>query len=165
MQNKQDEEILLHYCSGRLATDRAAEVEIHAKTCAQCARWIANQNAVWNALDDFTAPAVSPEFQARVYQRLEAEPSGSWWKQGFKQEWKQKWFSAWRPALAMVAVAAALAVGVMVRQPQILQPPTKASMETVDMYQVDMDQVNMDQVEHALEDLDLLTPRAGASRL
>ncbi|MEQ1885126.1 MAG: hypothetical protein ABL967_08695 [Bryobacteraceae bacterium] len=147
IQKKQGEEILLDYCSGRLHPDRTAEVEAHAKICTECSQWIANQSAVWSALDDFAAPAVSPEFQARVYQQLEAEPSGG--------SWKHLWLSAWKPTLAAAAVAAALVVGVMIRTVPVPEPSKKASIESVDM----------DQVENALDDLDLLTPGDGASRL
>ena len=144
-QNKQDEQILLEYCSGKLDEHRFREVENHAAECAACAAWIAEQRALWSALDEFRAPQVSPEFNARLYQRIEERQRGGWWK--------QFWRTAWKPTLATAAAGAALAIGLTVSVPRSSDPPKKASVESVDM----------DQVEHALEDLDLLTP--GGNRL
>jgi len=144
-QNKQDEQILLEYCSGTLDEHRSAEVRNHAAECAECAAWIADQRVVFSALEEFAAPEVSPEFNARLYAGIEEQQRAGWWK--------QFWRTAWKPALATVAAGVALAIGLMVSVPHSGTPPKKASVENVDM----------DQVEHALEDLDLLTP--GGNRL
>ena len=144
-QKKQDEQILLEYCSGTLDERRSGEVRNHAAECAECAAWIAEQRAAWSALDEFAAPSVSPGFNARLYRRIEQQQRGGWWK--------QFWHAAWKPTLATAAAGAALAIGLMVPVPRSGDAPTKASVESVDM----------DQVEHALDDLDLLTP--GGKRL
>jgi anti-sigma factor RsiW len=145
--NKLDEQILVEYCSGTLDARRASEVEGHAAQCAECAASIAEQNSVLNVLDDFTVPQVTPEFNARLYARIEQEQRGRWWK--------QFWHTAWKPALATVGVGAALVIGLTVNVPQASDAPRKGSVESVDM----------DQVEHALEDLDLLSPGSGGNKL
>ena len=100
LDKERDEQILLEYCSGGLDENRTAEVKAHAQECTACAAWIREQQMVWSALDDFAAPVVSPEFNARVYQRI-GEQSGSFWQ--------RIWHTAWNPVLATAAVAAALA--------------------------------------------------------
>lgn len=146
LDKERDEQILLEYCSGGLDEIRTAEVKAHAQECTACAAWIGEQQMVSSALDDFAAPVVSPEFNARVYQRID-EQSASFWQ--------RIWHAAWKPVLATAAVAAALALGMMVNVPSANDAPKKASVESVDM----------DQVEHALDDLNLLMPSNAGDRL
>ena len=133
--NKQSAEILLEYCAGTLDPDRALEFEKHAAECAECGRQVASQRALWQRLGQWTPAEISPDFDARLYARIaraEAAPLGKWWF---------AW--GWKPALITVAAGAAIVIGLFVRQPQ---PPSRT------------DTVDIDQVEHALEDLDMLTP-------
>jgi anti-sigma-K factor RskA len=146
IEDNKDEQILLDYCCGGLEESRAAEIETHARECAACSAWIAEQRAVWSALDDFTPPEVSPEFNALVYQKIEAQ-QGGWWK--------HLWRAAWKPALATAAVGAALLIGMIVNVHHPADAPTKASIDNVDI----------EQVEHALDDLNLLMPGDSGGRL
>ena len=61
--------------------------------------------------------------------------------------WKKWLVWAWKPALVTAAAGAAIVIGLFVQQPQ---PPLRT------------DTVDIDQVEHALEDLDMLTPLPAA---
>jgi anti-sigma factor RsiW len=132
---KQSAEILLEYCAGTLDPDRALEFEKHAAECAECGRQVASQRALWQTLDQWTPAEISPDFDARLYARIAREEAAPLWK---------KWFvRGWKPALVTAAAGAALVIGLFVRQPQ---PPSRTDM------------VDIDQVEHALEDLDMLTP-------
>lgn len=147
IQNKRDEQILVEYCAGTLEAGGVRQIEGHISECAECTEWIASQSAVWSALDDFAAPAVTPDFNARLYQRIEREREGG--------RFRRFWHAAWKPALVTVAAGLALAIGLGIRVPHSGDIPTKASVENVDIYQV----------EHVLEDLDLLTPTDDGSRL
>jgi anti-sigma factor RsiW len=136
---KQSAEILLEYCAGTLDPDRALEFEKHAAECAECGRQVASQRALWQTLDQWTPAEISPDFDARLYARIAREEAAPLWK---------KWFvRGWKPALVTAAAGAAIVIGLFVRQPQ---PPSRTDM------------VDIDQVEHALEDLDMLTPLPAA---
>jgi anti-sigma factor RsiW len=136
---KQSAEILLEYCAGTLDPDRALEFEKHAADCAECGRQVASQRALWQTLDQWAPAEISPDFDARLYARIAREEAAPLWK---------KWFvRGWKPALVTAAAGAALVIGLFVRQPQ---PPSRTDM------------VDIDQVEHALEDLDMLTPLPAA---
>ena len=136
---KQSAEILLEYCAGTLDPDRALEFEKHAAECAECGREVASQRALWQTLDQWTPAEISPDFDARLYARIEREEAVPLWK---------RWLTwGWKPALVTAVAAAAIVIGLFVRQPQ---PPSRT------------DTVDIDQVEHALEDLDMLTPLQAA---
>ena len=130
--------IPLEYCAGTLDPDQAAEFEKHAAGCAECGRLVAEQRALWQVLDEWSPAEISTDFDARLYARIEREQAASPWRQWFV------W--AWKPALLTAAACGVLAVGLWVRQ----TPPARP--ETVDV----------EQVEHALEDLDMLTPLPAA---
>ena len=137
--DKQSAEILLEYCAGTLDPDRALEFEKHAAECAECGRQVASQRALWQTLDQWTPAEIPPDFDARLYARIAREEATPPWK---------SWFTwGWKPALLMAAACAAIVIGLYVHQPQ---PPTRT------------DTVDIDQVEHALEDLDMLTPLPAA---
>jgi anti-sigma factor RsiW len=137
--NKQSTEILLEYCAGTLDPDRALEFEKHAAECAECGRQVASQRALWQTLDQWTLAEISPDFDARLYARIAREEAAPLWK---------KWFvRSWKPVLVTAAAGAAIVIALFVRQPQ---PPSRTDM------------VDIDQVEHALEDLDMLTPLPAA---
>jgi anti-sigma factor RsiW len=137
--DKQSAEILLEYCAGTLDPDRALEFEKHAAECAECGRQVASQRALWQTLDQWTPAEMSPDFDARLYARIAREEAAPLWK---------KWFvRGWKPALVTAAAGAAIVIGLFVRQPQ---PPSRTDI------------VDIDQVEHALEDLDMLTPLPAA---
>ena len=136
---QQSAEILLEYCAGTLDPDRALEFEKHAAECAECGRQVASQRALWQTLDQWTPAEISPDFDARLYARIAREEAAPLWK---------KWFvRGWKPALVTAAAGAAIVIGLFVRQPP---PPSRTDM------------MDIDQVEHALEDLDMLTPLPAA---
>jgi len=133
--------VLVEYLSGTLDSDRKVELERHAAECADCREML----AVWNTLDEWKAPEVSPDFDAKLYARIAQESRAPWWKRAFG-DW-------WKPALPVAAGCAVLALALMIRDPDVgvtPEPQTKARIESV----------NIEQVEQALEDMDLLAPTA-----
>src|ERR1044072_2671609 len=70
-------ELLLAYSTGKLNSERAAAGEQHIGICPVCGEFVARQQAVSKALGAWQAPAVSADFDRRLYQRIEKEVS--WW--------------------------------------------------------------------------------------
>jgi anti-sigma factor RsiW len=73
-------EILLDYSAGRLDSAARTAVELHAANCAECASFLAEQNAVWNALDLWDAPPVSMDFTRRLWKRIDQSVEQPWYK-------------------------------------------------------------------------------------
>lgn len=137
--DKQSAEILLEYCAGTLDPDRALEFEKHAAECAECGRQVASQRALWQTLDQWTPAEIAPDFDARLYARIAREEAAPFWK---------KWVVwGWKPALVTALACAAIMIGLFAHQPR---PAPRT------------DTVDIEQVEHALEDLDMLTPLPAA---
>jgi hypothetical protein len=140
--------LLLDFCAGKLERARAAEIEQHLANCGVCGELVEKQRSVWDALDQWTPPAVSTEFNARVY-ALVAQESSGWrkWLPGVFQPAVP--YSIWKSA-ALVAACAVLVIGFMVRAPQ-----TRDAAPVVDPEKVDIEQVA-----NTLEELDMLIPTA-----
>jgi hypothetical protein len=102
--------------------------------CADCRGFA----AVWERLDEFAAPEVTPGFDARLHARIAAEAARRPW-----------WYRLLWPPIAPVAAAAAAAVAALVLY---LHPvgtpkaPKQASSSEIE------------QVAQAVDDLNLLTP-------
>ncbi len=71
--NQENAELLLAHVSRTLDAARAAVLEEHMARCPACRDYYAAQLAVWAALDHWEAPLVSPDFDRRLYRRIEAE--------------------------------------------------------------------------------------------
>jgi hypothetical protein len=148
--NNQNEEILLDYCDGTLAKEQSARFEAHAAECPECREWIVARRSLWEALDEWRAPELSADFNARLYARIAADQNRGWL--ATVRAWLKP---AWKPALVTATAGAALAVGLVISRPDVNRQgtgggPSRSTVETVDM----------DQIEHALEDLELLSPGA-----
>ena len=99
--------------------------------CADCRGFA----AVWERLDEFAAPEVSPGFDARLHARIAAEQARRpWWHR-----------LLWPPIAPVVAVAVA-AVIMLVHVPASPDAAKQAG------------KVEIEQVAQAVDDLDLLTP-------
>ena len=111
-ENREHAELLLAHASRRLDAERAAVLEQHMASCPACREYAAAQFAVWEALDAWGAPAVSSDFDRRLYQRIENEVS-----------WLDLLIRPFRPLFAarVVPVAAAacllIAAGVWLERP------------------------------------------------
>jgi anti-sigma factor RsiW len=140
-------EILLNYSAGALDAARAAEVARHVEACADCRRVV----EVWQTLDHWTPPAVSRDFDTRLYARIAEENAAPVWRR-----WALRIFqpaipvAIWKPAVSLAAACAVLAVGLVVRTPS----PTDQTK------QVRVENVDIEQVANALDDLEILTPKS-----
>ena len=101
--------------------------------CADC-RGLA---AVWERLDEFVAPEVSPGFDARLYARIAAEEARRPW-----------WYRLLWPPIAPVVAIAVAAVIMFVRLPASLDATKQVN------------KADIEQVAQAVDDMDLLVPLA-----
>jgi len=151
---KDGAEVLVEYCSGALNAARAAEIKKHIAACGACRTIVEAQRELWQALDGWTAPAVSEDFDARLYARIAREESAPSWKQ-----WARRLLqpaipvAIWKPAVSLAAVCAVLTVGLMVRTPD----PSEQGSQTY-IHEIHSEPVDIEQVANALDDLEMLTP-------
>jgi hypothetical protein len=111
---KEGAEILLDYCSQRMDPDRAAEFRLHVADCGDCQQVVEAQESVWNALDAYEAVPVSMDFDRKLWARIEAEDSQSWWQRSWARiadgpaiGWTSFLFS-WKPMLGAATACATL---------------------------------------------------------
>src|SRR5450755_308988 len=97
-------DVLMAYVAGQLDTVTSGALERHLAGCAACRSFAAKQAALWKTLDAWEAPAVSLDFDRRLYHRIEAEAPASLWERitgSFR-------FLPLRQALPLTAVAGLL---------------------------------------------------------
>jgi anti-sigma factor RsiW len=132
--NHQGAELLIGYLEGSLPEADRRVLDGHAAECSECRELLAVQ-----AMLDEPVPAVSADFDAKLYARIAAdEARRPWWK------------LSWKVLAPAVGVMAMLAVAVFVQQPVAPSPEQPIVSQDVQ------------QLEQALEDLELLMPAAEA---
>ena len=128
--NEQGAELLTGYLAKTLDAAGMAEVDRHIQECAECRGLV----SVWEKLDEFAAPEVTPGFDARLYARMASEESRRpWWRR-----------LLWRPAVPLVAAGALVGLGLL------MVPRTPDASKTSGT-------VEIEQVAQALDDMELLT--------
>ncbi len=136
-------ELLLAHHAGALDAERAATLENHLANCEGCREFAAAQRSVDEALELWEAPALSADFDQRLYRRIEQEVP--WW------EFLVRPF---RPAFAtrvlpMAAAAAMLlAVGLWMERPGVMPPPVPRTAE--------LESLPAEQAEHALQEMEMM---------
>jgi anti-sigma factor RsiW len=134
-------EILLAYSAGRLDPEAVAAVERHLASCPACRETFEEQRAVWEALDGWDAAAVAPDFDRRLYGRIEREASGArWWR-----------IAPAGPALVRRWLPFAAAAGLLLAAGGLLDYGTPSEAR-----EARFEFIRADQVERTLEDLELL---------
>ena len=140
-------QILLDYCSRRLAPEATGILERHIAVCVACRKFAENQRAVWQAMDAWEAAPVSSDFDSRLYMRIEAQTS--WWERVMRPLRQV----AARRAVPAVALAGLLVVaGFVLERPAM--PPAPPLAKSGDRIQVE--QIQPEQVENALDTMDVL---------
>jgi len=149
LHTKEGAGILLDYCAQALNPARRAEVDRHLEHCEECRKFVVAQTELWETLDRWTPPEVSPTFDARLYARIAREEAAPGWK-----KWARRILqpaapvAVWKPAVSLVAACAVLALALVVHTPDRgAQTP-----------QVHADSVDIEQVAKTLDDLDILAP-------
>ncbi len=149
MQNNEATGFLLDYCDRKLDAANAALVEKHLQICGSCRELVEAQSAVYKSLQAWSAIDASPDFNRRLYARIEAEKR----KSGILRlaaMLAERWsLLPRRRVAAFVAVCALLLAAIWIHAPLNSQngeqePQAKARP------------VDVEQVERTLQDLDML---------
>ena len=148
---KEGAEILLDYCSQRMDPDRAADFRLHVADCVDCKEVVEAQESVWNMLDAYEPMPVSMDFDRKLWARIDAEDSQSWWQHALTRfisgpaiGWSNYLFN-WKPMLVGATACAAIAGVMLVSLPSARVPDP-----------ADPNQKLVRQVESALDDIDML---------
>ncbi len=145
MKSQDEAALLLDYCAGRLNESSARDVERHMADCAACAEFVAGQQALWSAMNEWSAPAVSAEFDARLERRLRETDSASWIER-LTRSWRPAFA---RPAFALAAVCLIMVAGLLLQNPRTGVVPAGDSHAR-------MEKIEPEQVERALDDMQML---------
>jgi hypothetical protein len=143
IESRESEELLLDYCSRTLDPAVAGVLEDHIEICPACQKFAANQQIVWQALDEWEAVPVSADFDRRLYQRIEKEVS--WW---------EVFLRPLRPMLLRQALPVTAAAAVLVTAGVLLDRPRVAPAPLPESAQVEA--VAPDQAETALQEMELM---------
>jgi anti-sigma factor RsiW len=144
IETQESAELLLSYSARRLDAESTAILEAHMKLCPACREFRDGQRALWEALDQWEARPVTPDFDRRLYRRIEEQEQMSWWSRIFGP--LRPVFL--RPALPLAATACLVLVAGLIG----VDPGRVAAPVAVDNPQIR----EVEQVEHALDDLDML---------
>jgi anti-sigma factor RsiW len=144
IETQENAELLLSYSARRLDPESTAILEAHMKLCPACREFRDGQRVLWEALDQWEARPVSPDFDRRLYRRIEEQEQMSWWSRIFGP--LRPMFL--RPALPLAATACLVLVAGFIG----VDPGRIAPTAAVDNPQVR----EVEQVEKALDDLDML---------
>jgi hypothetical protein len=158
---------LLAYSAGKLRGEAAAKLELHMRTCQECAAIGKAQSNVWNLLDNWDVRPVSADFNRRLYEKIDAAESASWFERFVSSvnEFLRPVFA--RPAFPLAAASLVIVAGFVLdhpgrsfspsSKPAELRASTKGSSQQganqADVNKVDL---NVDQVESTLDDIEML---------
>ena len=78
LETRDNAQLLLDYCTRKLEPESVAILERHMALCSACREFAGRQRAVWDALDSWEAAPVSPDFDSRLYRRIEDRVP--WWE-------------------------------------------------------------------------------------
>jgi anti-sigma factor RsiW len=126
-EDRENTELLMAHASRKLDAERAAVLEEHIAQCPACREYAAAQFAVWDALDSWSAPEVSADFDRRLYQRIEQEVS--WWDLMIRP-FRPFFAARWVPVAA--AACMLIAAGVLLQHPDgtaVIPTPESAQVE------------------------------------
>ena len=158
IQHDENAELLLAYCDRKLSPDAMEEMERHVVLCADCREFAAAQQLVWEALDTLEALPVSPDFNRRLYQRIDREAAAPWHVRAWRRAADPVGIMNWKPAMGVAAACLTLVAGFLLEMPPAPSDPLKASRggEAVE--------ISIEQVERAVEDLEMLRQIAPLDR-
>jgi len=137
-------ELLLAYTARKLDAAKTAILESHMDVCPQCAEFRVKQELVWQALDAWDAPAVTPDFNRRLYQRIESEAAAPWYVRLFTMP-----LAAWKPAIPLACAGLLVVAGFVLDHPVSMTSSSAPPAIRVSVTEAE-------QVESALDDLQLL---------
>ena len=154
-QSKETSEVLLDYCSRKLNPEATLLLERHMLDCAQCRDFVTAQQTVWNALDCWEEVPVSPDFNRKLYAKIDEHERSSWWQRTWNRLWESQPGAVfgWRPVMPIATACVTLAAALMLYAPSPKPQPEHGTRSTP---QVTNQSVDLDQVETTLEDMEML---------
>jgi anti-sigma factor RsiW len=145
IESRESEEILLAYCARKLDAGSSAMLEEHIKICPACREFAEAQESVWNALDAWEAAPLSPDFDRRLYARIEKEVS-LW----------DRILRPFRPLLVRQGLPIAAAVGVVVMAGFLLDRPAGMNPRSMQDTSAVIEPVAPDQAEPTLQEMEMM---------
>lgn len=141
-------DVLLDYCARSLDAERTSMLELHMAQCTDCRQMAETQAQVWAAMDLYDAEAISPDFDRKLYKRIEEQEKVPIWERYWApvREYLQGQ-PAWKPVLSLAAASAALVLVIVIRND--VPPPAPHPVAVIDVREVE-------QAERALEDIEML---------
>jgi hypothetical protein len=138
-------EVLLAYSSGKLDAVDVPPLEGHLESCPGCREFVQAQRAVWDALDVWEPAPVSPDFNRRLYQRLEPQAS-----------WRDRVARLFQPfgLGRMIPIAASAAVVLMAA---LLIQRAPAPLDTAQHETAQVETVQPEQLVMALDEMEALS--------
>lgn len=134
--------ILVAHAAGELDAETARVLEQHVAGCSACRAVAANQAVVWKALDLWEAPPISPDFDRKLYRRIDETGQMSWW-QRLTRPLRPMPLRQVVPLTAMAGLL--LAAGFLLERPVQVVPVASRP-----------DVVRASQLERTLDDMELL---------
>jgi hypothetical protein len=137
---------LLALTAQQLEEPQVVRLQEHLGACSRCREFVARQQAVWQALDAWEAPAITSDFDRRLFRRIEQRPS-----------WRDRYwaFQHWVP-IAAAACLIVVAGWVSSRPARVAPlPQTQAAQ---------LQSLQPEQVEHVLDDMQMLSDFTKAAR-
>ncbi len=143
---KGDHSELLALTAQQLEEAQVARLQEHVQGCSRCREFVAGQEAVWQALGAWEPPAITSDFDQRLFRRIEQKVS---WRERF---WP---LQHWLP----IAAAACLVVvaGWVSSRPAGVAPPPQAQA-------AQLQNLQPEQVEHVMDDMQMLSDFTKAAR-
>jgi len=146
MQSEDTAEILLGYAAGRLDRAGAAKLEMHLKTCAVCAEFCGEHQAMWSALDAWEPAPVSMGFNRGLWAKIDAAAAAPWYVRlghGLR-------LGTWKPVAPLAVAALVIAGGFLLDHPSgRTQAVSEKPVAAVSVAEAE-------QVEETLDDIQLL---------
>jgi hypothetical protein len=159
VRNEEHTDRLLAYAAGKLGGEAASTLQLHMKNCEECAAFGQAQSEVWNMLDNWEVRPVSSDFNRKLYARIDAAASASWWDRlaAAVNEFVQPLFA--RPAFPLAAASLVIVAGFVFDHPGKssfgqLHASSRTSMAETN--KADVNKLEVDQVEATLDDIEML---------
>jgi anti-sigma factor RsiW len=143
-------ELLLAYCAGELDSETETILERHLADCPSCRDFQQSQEAAWQALDAWAAMPVSPDFDRRLYERIEEEAAHS--------SWRSRLLRPLRPMIdaTLVSRGVPLAAAASLLFAAVLILDRSNNVTVPDDFAQRIESIQPDQVERTLDDMEML---------
>jgi len=145
LETRENAALLMARAARELAPDTAIRLDRHIAECPACSQFMRRQQTVWNALYVWQPEPVSPDFNRRLYARIEElERQGSWWR---------RLTGPLRPVLVRQAMPIAATVVLLLAAGFLMD---RSRVPAVGPQQAQMEALQPEQVEHALDDMETI---------